>query len=113
MCICMIHFIHCRRSEYLPRIITIIATDESGANSEPAVVRINFLSVDNNPPMVDLNGPLVSGLNHSTTFNEGSTTGIPVRKCVNHFTIIILYVFYRLLARMQLLEILIQINSAF
>lgn len=75
----MIYFICCRSPENLPRIVTVITTDSFGANSEQAVARINFLSVDNNPPVVDLNGPLASGLNYSTTFVEGSSNPIPVR----------------------------------
>ena len=66
----------------MPRTVTVIATDSFGANSEQAIARINFLSVDNNPPVVDLNGPLASGLNYSTTFVEGSSNAIPVRDII-------------------------------
>jgi len=65
-------------------VVTVIATDNSGANSEQAVARINFASVDNNPPVVDLNGPLSSGLDYLTTFVEGSSNAIPVRVYVNN-----------------------------
>ena len=67
-------------------MVSVIATDSFGANSAPAIARINFLDVDNSTPVVDLNGPIASGLNFSTTFVEGSASAVPVR-CFIHFTI--------------------------
>lgn len=46
--------------------------------SEAAVATVLFTNVDN-PPVLDLNGPLQPGRNHSTTFTEGSPA-ISVRR---------------------------------
>ena len=59
-------------------MISFTATDDVGATSlEAAFALINFESVDN-PPMLDLNGNSIAGVNFSTVFTEGSSM-IPVR----------------------------------
>jgi hypothetical protein len=59
--------------------ITITATPDSGVfaspnTSTPITVRLEYATGTGNPaPVVDLNGPNVSGTNFSTTFNTGSS----------------------------------------
>ena len=50
--------------------MTFIVTDQMGSQSNAAMARINFDSVDN-PPILDLNGPLQPGTNYETSFTEG------------------------------------------
>ena len=52
------------------------------------MARINFESIDN-PPILDLNGPLQPGTNFVTSFTEGGTP-ISVRKSV-HTAIFYMY----------------------
>ena len=58
-------------------MISFTATDDFGLTSLEAIALINFESVDN-PPMIDLNGNLIAGVNFTTVFTEGSSM-IPVR----------------------------------
>lgn len=55
----------------VPREVIFVVADGSGGQSEPAMVVINFNSVDN-PPVLDLNGPREPQRNYSTTFRENS-----------------------------------------
>ena len=64
-----------------PRMISFIAADEVGATSMQAFAVVNFESIDN-PPMIDLNGNMIAGMNFSTVFTEGSSA-IPVRYIFN------------------------------
>ncbi len=63
-----------RRSQEPPRIVTFVVSDELGSQSNSAMATINFESVDN-PPILDLNGPLLPGTNFVTSFTEG---GMPI-----------------------------------
>ena len=58
--------------------MTVVVSDELGSQSNTAMATINFESV-NNPPILDLNGPMQPGTNFMTSFIEGETP-IPVRK---------------------------------
>jgi len=99
--------VYCRAPEQLPHLISFTVADNLGAISQEAFAIINFKSVDN-PPMVDLNGDLTPGVNHSTIFTEDGGM-IPVRyfvlifKATSHF--------YRLLVPKHLSLMLIQKNS--
>ena len=55
----------------MPRVVTFIVADELSIQSEPAIVTINFQSIDN-PPVLDLNGPQRAGRDSSVTFQEES-----------------------------------------
>ena len=66
------------RSQEPPRVVTFVVSDELGSQSNTAMATINFESVDN-PPILDLNGPLQPGTNFMTLFTEGGMP-IPVRK---------------------------------
>ena len=52
--------------------MTFIVSDELASQSNTAMATINFESVDN-PPILDLNGPLQPGTNFMTSFTEGGT----------------------------------------
>ena len=54
------------------RDVTFIVVDSPGAQSNPAVARVNFEHLDN-PPILDLNGVTVPGNNFTTQFQEGDT----------------------------------------
>lgn len=45
--------------------------DEEGGQSPPAMVVINFESIDN-PPVLDLNGPQEAGRDYQTSYLEGN-----------------------------------------
>lgn len=66
------------RSQEPPRVVTFVVSDELGSQSNTAMATINFESVDN-PPILDLNGPLQPGTNYMTSFTEEETP-ISVRK---------------------------------
>ena len=81
-----------------PRMISFIAADEVGATSMQAFAIINFESIDN-PPMIDLNGNMIAGMNFSAVFTEGSSA-IPVRylfNCVYDNKYFIITICFRLL----------------
>ena len=54
-----------------PRIVTIIVNDLLATQSNPATITILFTNIDN-PPILDLNGPMDPGTNHSTVYRENS-----------------------------------------
>ena len=56
--------------------MTFVVSDELGTQSNTATARIIYSSVDN-PPILDLNGPLQPGNDYATTFTEGEPP-IPV-----------------------------------
>lgn len=49
----------------------VVDNDEDSGQSNPAVVVVNFESIDN-PPMLDLNGPQQPGRDNTVTYVEGS-----------------------------------------
>lgn len=56
----------------VPRHVTFVVVDddEESGQSNPAIVMINFQSIDN-PPVLDLNGPQQPGRDNWVTFVEG------------------------------------------
>ena len=54
-----------------PRVVRFVVVDELSDQSEPAVVTVNFQSIDN-PPVLDLNGPQQPGRDISVTYVEES-----------------------------------------
>lgn len=55
----------------LPREVIITVIDLDGTQSNPATVTVLFTNIDN-PPILDLNGPMVPGRNYSAVYLENS-----------------------------------------
>lgn len=91
-----------------PRLIIFTATDNVGDTSMEARAIVNFESIDN-PPMVDLNGNLIAGVNFSTMFTEGSSM-IPVRSMLHLCYQTFMFCFCRLLVLKPLSLMSIQKN---
>ena len=99
-----------RAPDQLPRMISFTATDSSGLTSEQTFVFINFESVDN-PPVIDLNGNFIPGVNFSTVFSEGGSM-IPVRYLYLQYLVFIgVFHIYRSSVLKLLSVTLIQKNS--
>ncbi len=66
------------------RQIAFTVVDADGALSATAKAIIMFNSTDTSP-VLDLNGPLLNGVNYTTIFNED--TGVPIRVSVQFIVI--------------------------
>ena len=60
-----------------PREVIFVVSDDRSAQSFPATARVTFNSSDDTP-IIDLNGPMVPGLNFTVTYNEDTEDPVKV-----------------------------------